>query len=322
VPVTALTLAPQAWSDTIEALGTAKANESITLTAKIAETVRRVNFADGQKVDAGDVLVELTSSQQAAQLADAQAMAKDAQRQFDRQQDLVKQGTVSKALFDTSTAARDSGQAKVAAIRAQLADRVITAPFAGVLGLRQVSPGTLVQPGTAITTLDDIHVIKLDFAVAETELAALKPGLAVKARSPAYPQQVFEGRIESLDSRVDPVTRALTVRALVANPDALLKPGMLLNVALYTRERDALTVPELALVPTGSKQFVYRIGADATVQQVEVKIGARREGIVEISSGLAAGDRVVVEGTVSLRDGTQVAIAGEGTTAAASPAGK
>ena len=322
VPVTAQTLVPQTWSDTIEALGTAKANESITLTAKIAETVRRVNFSDGHQVDAGDVLVELTSSQQAAQLADAQATAKDAQRQFDRQQDLVKQGTVSKALFDTSTAARDSSQAKVAAIRAQLADRVITAPFAGVLGLRQVSPGTLVQPGTAITTLDDIHVIKLDFAVSETELAALKPGLAVKARAPAYPQQVFEGRIESLDSRVDPATRALTVRALVANPDALLKPGMLLNVELYTRSRETLTVPELALVPVGSKQFVYRIDADGIAQQVEVSIGSRREGKVEVTSGLVAGERVVVEGTVSLRDGARVAIAGDAAASAASAAGK
>lgn len=320
VPVTAVVLAPRPWADRLEALGTAKANESITLTAKITETVRKVDFSDGASVDAGDVLVELTSSQQVAQLADAQAQAKDAQAQFERQQDLVRQGTVSKALFDTTTAARDSARARVEAIRAQLADRVITAPFAGVLGLRQVSPGTLVTPGTPITTLDDIHVIKLDFAVPEAQLALLKPGLAVRARTPAWPGRDFTGEVASVDSRVDPATRALTVRALLPNADHALKPGMLLQVDVRANPREALTVPELALVPIGSRQFVYRIGADATVKQVEVHLGARREGEVEVVDGLTAGDRVVVEGTVSLRDGARVAVAAGGDTAAAQAA--
>jgi membrane fusion protein (multidrug efflux system) len=309
IPVTVADVASRQWSDIIEAVGTAQANESVTLTAKITETVRKVNFADGQKVDAGDVLVEMTSGQQAAQLEDAQAMAKDAQRQFERQQDLVKQGTVSKAQFDTTQAARDSNQAKVATIRAQLSDRVITAPFGGVLGLRRVSPGSLVTPGTPITTLDDVHVIKLDFAVPETLIAALKPGLPVTAKSAAYPERAFEGKVESLDSRVDPATRAVTVRALIPNPDALIKPGMLLNVEVRSRTREALAVPELSLVPVGSKQFAYRVDEGGVAHQVEVKIGTRRGGEVEVTEGLAAGDRVVVEGTVMLRDGAKVAVA-------------
>ena len=309
VPVTVADVSSREWSDVIEAVGTAQANESVTLTAKITETVRKVNFTDGAKVDAGDVIVEMTAGQQTAQLEDAQAMAKDAQRQFERQQDLVKQGTVSKAQFETTQAARDSNQAKVATIRAQLSDRVISAPFAGVLGLRRVSPGSLVTPGTPITTLDDIHVIKLDFAVPETLIAALKPGLSVQAKSAAYPDRAFDGKVESLDSRVDPVTRAVTVRALIPNPAALLKPGMLLNVEVKSRTRDALAVPELSLVPVGSKQYAYRVDEGGTAHQVEVKVGTRRGGLVEVTEGLAAGDRVVVEGTVMLRDGAKVAIA-------------
>jgi len=308
VPATVVTLAPQAWSDQVEALGTAQANESITLNAKITETVRKVNFTDGQKVDAGDILVELTSGQQAAQLEEAQATYKDAERQYARQEGLVQQGTVSKALFETSQATRDSSRAHMDAIRAQLADRVITAPFAGVLGLRHVSPGTLVTPGTAITTLDDIHVMKLDFAVPETAIAALKAGQSVQTRAAAYPDKHFDGKIESLDSRVDPATRALTVRALIPNPEGLLRPGMLLSVSVTARERQSLGVPELALVPLGGKQYVYRVGAGNAVEQVEVKLGARRAGEVEVTSGLAEGDRVVVEGTVSLRAGAKVAI--------------
>jgi membrane fusion protein (multidrug efflux system) len=308
VPVTVVEVAPAEWTDVIEAVGTAQANESVTLTAKIAETVRKVNFSDGQRVDAGDILVEMTSNQQVAQLEDTQAMYKDAQRQYERQQDLVKQGTVSKAQFDTTQATRDSTLAKVNAIRAQLADRVITAPFAGVLGLRRVSPGTLVTPGTPITTLDDVHVIKLDFAVPETLMAALKPGLMVRAKSVAYPERAFEGQVESLDSRVDPATRAITVRALVPNSEGLLRPGMLLGVEVRARTRNALALPELALVPIGSKQFAYRVGPDDVAHRVELKLGTRRDGAVEVVEGLSAGDRVVVEGTVLLRDGAKVGV--------------
>lgn len=319
-PVVVASVASHAWSDVIEAIGTAQANESITLTAKITETVRKINFTDGQKVDAGDVLVELTSSQQAAQLKDVLAMSKDADRQYQRQQDLVRQGTVSKSLFDTAQATRDSNAAKVDAIRAQLSDRVITAPFAGVLGLRRVSVGTLVTPGTAITTLDDVHVIKLDFAVPETELASLKPGLAIRATTPAWPDRRFEGKVESLDSRVDPVTRAITVRALIDNPDGELRAGMLLNVDVLSRERQTLAVPELALVPVGQKQYVYKVESGDIARQVEVKVGTRRTGEIEIVEGLAAGDRIVVEGTVSLRDGGKVAVKADGAGAAAQTA--
>ena len=306
--VTAQTLQTKPWSDVIEALGTAQANESITLTAKITETVRRVNFADGQAVSAGDVLVELTSSQQAAQLKDVQAMANDADRQYLRQQDLVKQGTVSKALFDTAMATRDSNRAKVDAIRAQLSDRVITAPFSGVLGLRRVSPGTLVTPGTEITTLDDIDLIKLDFSVPETQLGALAVGQDVQATTAAWPDRQWRGKIASIDSRIDTASRSVLVRAEVENPDRVLRPGMLLSVQVFRAPRDALALPEIALVQIGADSYVFRVKADSTVEQVRIVPGARRRGEIEVREGLQPGDRVVVDGTVKLRGGAKVAV--------------
>jgi membrane fusion protein (multidrug efflux system) len=191
-------------------------------------------------------------------------------------------------------------------VRAQLSDRVITAPFDGILGLRQVSPGTLVTPGTPIATLDDISVIKLDFTVPERYLAVLQAGQDVAARSETYPDREFAGRIASVDSRVDPVTRSVTVRAEVPNAERLLRPGMLMSLDVFLAPRQAIVVPEIAVLQVGADAFVYRVKADQTVERAKVELGSRREGEVEVRAGLAGGDRVVTEGTVKLREGVSV----------------
>ena len=305
--VTTTTVASTAWHDAIEALGTAQANESVTLTAKVTETVDRVKFDDGDFASTGQVLVDLSGRAEVAQLEEEHAAYKEAQKQLDRQSELVKQGTIARSQMDTQVAARDAARARMDAIRARLSDRVITAPFDGVLGFRRVSPGTLVTPGTEIATLDDISVIKLDFPIPESFLANVAPGQKVEALSAAWPEARFEGTVRAIDSRVDPVTRAVTVRAEIANPEARLRPGMLLTVRLLKPEREALVLPEIALLQVGAKSFVYRVGADDKVEQVEVKTGARRRGEVEIVEGLAAGERIVVEGTVKLRPGAAIA---------------
>ncbi len=306
VPVTTMTLAPTAWRDTLEAVGTAKARESVVLTAKITEAVRKINFTDGQNVNAGDVLVELTSGQQVASLAEAQAMAVDSASQYKRQQDLVAKGTISRSVFDTARASRDSNAARVNALRAQLSDRVVTAPFSGVLGLRQVSVGALVTPGTVITTLDDISSIRFDFPIAEVHLAALTPGHEIVAHSVAFPASEFRGTVKSLDSRIDPVTRSVLVRAEIPNPDGLLRGGMLLTAQVLQPQRQTLVIPEIAVTQVGLESSVFRVKNDDTVESVKVKLGARRRGEVEVLDGVNAGDRIVIEGTVRLRDGSRI----------------
>ena len=307
-PVVVHTVAPSEWVDRIQALGTARANESVTLTAKTAETVARVNFSDGQQVEAGAVLVEMTDRTEVAQLKEAQAAYSEAEKQYERLRGLVKQGTVTQSQVDQQLAARDSARARMEAIRVRLSDRVVTAPFAGVLGFRSVSPGTLVQPGTVITTLDDVTTIKLDFSVPETFLAALAPGQAIDAKSAAYPEQVFQGVVTSLDSRVDPLTRAIMVRAEIPNPERRLKPGMLMSVEVINRPRTSLSVPEVSLSALRERMFVYRVDAQNVAHEVEVRIGTRRAGEVEIVEGLAEGDRVVTDGLVRMRDGIAVNI--------------
>ena len=307
-PVVVHTVTKSAWVDRIQALGTARANESVTLTAKTAETVARVNFSDGQQVEAGAVLVELTDRTEVAQLKEAQAAYVETEKQYERLRGLVKQGTVTQSQVDQQLGARDSAKARMEAIRVRLSDRVITAPFAGVLGFRSVSPGTLVQPGAVISTLDDIRTIKLDFSVPETFLAALAVGQTIEARSAAYPAQAFSGVVTSLDSRVDPITRAIVVRAEIPNPDRLLRPGMLLAVDVLNRPRESLTVPEVSLSALRDQMFVYRIGADNIADEANVVIGARRSGEVEVLEGLSEGDRVVTDGLVRMRKGAPVSI--------------
>jgi membrane fusion protein (multidrug efflux system) len=304
--VTTTVLAPMPWTDSIEALGTASARESISITAKVSETVAKVSFESGDVVRAGDVLVTLSGNAQLAALDEASADYREALKLYERQKSLAERQLIPASQMDLQRALRDAAKGRLDQIQAQLADRVIRAPFDGVLGLRQVSPGSLVTPGTVIATLDDVSRIKLDFSVPERNLSALTTGQEVVATSDAFPGEQFRGAITSVGSRVDPVTRSLAARAEFDNPENKLRQGMLLEVQLQQVSRQALQVPELSLQQVGQQAFVFVVGADDKVAQVPVRIGARRPGWVEILEGVKAGDRVVVEGVVKLKPGAKI----------------
>jgi membrane fusion protein, multidrug efflux system len=294
------------WKDQIQAIGTTQANESITISAKVTETVARINFADGEKVRAGDVLVELTGRAEVAALKEAQFAYKDAERQRERLSAIVKQGTVTQSQLDQQTAVRDQANARSEAIRARLSDRVILAPFSGLVGFRMISPGALVTPGTAITTLDDVSSLKLDFTVPEMQLAAVHIGDKVTASSSAYPGKIFQGDVVSIDSRIDPATRAIKVRARIENPDLTLRSGMLMATNLQARTRNALSVPEIAVQQQGAQAFVYRVDGKNIAERVDVRVGARHDGMVEIIEGLNVSDAIVTDGSGRLRQGAAV----------------
>jgi membrane fusion protein, multidrug efflux system len=313
-------LSMQSWVVEYSAVGTTSANESITLSAKVTETVARINFSDGETVRAGDVLVELTGRAEVAALKEAQAAYLDADRQYERLSNIVQQGTVTRAQLDTQGAARDGARARREAIRARLSDRVILAPFSGVTGFRQVSPGALVTPGTPITTLDDIDVLKLDFTVPESQLGAVNLDDLVLASSSAFPGREFSGKVASLDSRVDPSTRAVRVRARLDNKAHQLRPGMLMSVRLQAQSREAMTLAEIALQQQGAQAFVLRINAAGMAERTEVTIGARRRGEVEIVSGLSMSDVVIGEGAAKVRPGQPVQLLDAATAAPLTPA--
>jgi membrane fusion protein, multidrug efflux system len=289
----------------IEAIGTAGANESVSISSKTSNIVTAVRFSDGQAVRAGQVLVELDRAQASADLAAANADFVESESQVNRSRDLVNTQVVSKSQFELLEATMKANAARLAAAQARLSDTYIRAPFSGHVGLRRVSLGALISPGTVITTLDDVSSIKVDFAVPDLYVGELRTGQLVAARTSAYPNRSFDGKVVSIDSRIDPATRSVTVRAMVPNKDAALKPGMFLTVALSKERRDALMVPEEALVPEQARQFVYVIDGGVAAKR-EVRLGRREPGSVEITEGIGAGDRVVVEGAVKLRDGAAV----------------
>lgn len=306
VPVTTAVVQLQPWSDTIRALGTVKARESVTVTAKVSETVQHVHFDSGDLVAQGALLVTLSGQQQQAALIEAQAEATEAEQLLKRQTELAGQQLIARASLDTQRAMRDTARARVAQVRAQLGDRTVRAPFAGVLGIRQVSPGSLVTPGTAIATLDDLARVYVDFPVPEAMLANLATGQSLTATSTAYPGREFTGMVSIVDSRVDPVTRAVNVRGEFANPEHALRPGMLMQVTLIRPQRQALLVSEIAIVQVGNSSYVFKVGADNTVDRADIVVGGRRDGLAEVVRGLKAGDRVVVDGTGKLRAGQKI----------------
>jgi membrane fusion protein (multidrug efflux system) len=304
--VTVERVAREQLYDSIEALGTAQANESVTLSVKVTDTVRSVNFEDGDYVEAGTVLVELTNQEESALLAEARANLDDAENQLRRLEDLSSRGLSAVSDLDVARSRAAASQARLNTVVARLRDRLIQAPFSGVLGFRQVSPGTLLTPNTPITSIDDISIIKLDFTVPETFLGTMAPGARIIAASASYPGREFEGTVRTVGSRVDPVTRAITVRAHIPNEDRALRPGMLMTVQVVMAERVALMVPEGAVFQVQDRAYVYRVDEERIARQQQIELGDRRFGRVEVLSGLDEGDLIVTEGIVKLRDGIAV----------------
>ena len=307
-PVVAQVVETRSFADRSEAIGTISANESVTVTPAVTERVARIHFDDGAFVELGDLLVELEHAEESAALEEARIELAEQERQFDRIETLREQNLVSQEEFDLTKGYLDAARARVTAAEARLKDRMIAAPFAGVLGIRRVSPGALVSPGDVITTLDDLSVVKVNFTVPEALLADVATGQSVEGRAAPWPEERFRGKVTGIDSRVDPATRAIGMQARIPNPERKLRAGMLLTVELTCCPRESPGVPERALLSYADKQYVYVVREDQTVEQREVILGARDVGWVEILGGLSPGETIVVDGLLNLRDGSRVQV--------------
>lgn len=287
--------------DTLEALGTVIANESVELTPKRADQVIALHFDDGDRAEAGQLLVELESTEERAQLTEAAAVRDQQKDNLDRAQELYQSEMLSERELDAARTALAAAEARVARLGAAVEDSEVRAPFTGVLGLRRVSRGAFVQPNTVIATLDDLSVVKLDFTLPETWLSEVRPGMEVTARSDAWPATEFGGRVTQLDTRLDRTSRSLTVRAVLPNPEMRLRPGMLLKVHVQRGEAPVLQIPEEAVIPSGTDEWVFVVDDAGVARRTEIETGRRRPGVIEVTAGLEAGARVVIEGIVRVR---------------------
>lgn len=306
-PVVVAEVRESEFVDRIEALGTLRANESVDLSANVTKNVVKVSFEDGQRVKKGHVLAEMLSAEEEALIGEAEATAREAELQFQRAQQLTRSGAAATASLDEARRINETARARLTAIESRMADLRIVAPFDGVVGLRNISVGALVRPGDLIATLDDDRVMKLDFTVPTPFLQAVSAGVPIRAKARAFGDEPFEGEITSVDSRVDPVTRSVTVRAMIPNPERRLKPGLLMTVDILSNRRMALVVPEEAVIGEGTQKFTYVVDGEQATRR-EIRVGARRKGEVEVLEGLAAGDRVVTRGAMTLGEGGPVQI--------------
>lgn len=298
----------QTLFDNVEVLGSSYANESVEITSNITETISEIKFTDGQAVSKGDVIAVLEQSEEKAQLKAAQLQSKEHDRELNRLKRLLANKAASKRDYDERKTMRDITLQQAEEVKARIKDRTLQAPFDGILGIRSISSGALVRPGDVITTIQDISKIKLDFNVPSIHLSKLKPGTPINAYSDSLRNMKFEGVIETINNRVDPVTRSILVRAIIDNPDSIIKPGILMKVTLLQNQREGMVVPEESVVQEGDKHYLMIVSDDNTVRKRQVETGIHKEGLVEIVDNLNESEQVIVRGVHKVRNGSKVMI--------------
>lgn len=303
----------ESYSDKIEALGTLRANEEVTLSASVTEIVQDIYFEDNQRVTKGELLVKLDTREELAQLAEEEATLREALQRLKRLEPLAKRGATSKSALDENRMEVDGAKARIKAIKARIELRHIRAPFDGIVGLRNISVGSLVQTSSTITTIDDDSIMKLDFTLPSLYLSSIEKGSKIRATSKAFVSEEFIGSISAISSRIDPVSRSIMVRALIKNESRILKPGLLMHVQIDANIRDKIVIPEQCIISNNTQNsvlVVHKDGEVTTAKKRNVTIGSRKKGYVEIVSGLQEGEQIVSHGLVKVKHGGQIFIQG------------
>jgi membrane fusion protein (multidrug efflux system) len=307
VPVIVSPVSMQHLEEQVEAVGTTRASQAVEIVPLASGRVVRLAFESGEKVEEGEILLTLDDDIEKANLDEAEAKLKQTQLALERAESLRRNNTVSQAQLDQLTAENIAALAARDRAARRLADRTVRAPFSGVAGLRRVDVGARIDDDTVITTLDDLSTVEVEFQLPELLYDNVRRGLEITATSAAFPGRIFPGRIANVDSRIDETARAFRVRAVMPNPDLVLPAGMFMTISVVLDSRDAMMIPEAAVIFEGSKSFVYLVKDDKAFRR-DVQLGQRRSNLAEVITGLEAGDMVVQRGTQSLRDGAGVKI--------------
>ena len=315
--VTTVVAQRETWPSTLSVIGTAAAVEGVTVSGDLPGTIDKIHFESGQWVHEGDVLVELDTRQEQAQLASLEAQRDLAKINYGRAQELVKAGVISKSEYDNASAQQKATEAQVGDIRAAIARKTIHAPFAGMLGIRQVSLGQYLAAGQSIVSLQSVSPIYVNFGVPQQETPKVIPGHVLRVTNGELPGMAFTGRITALDSVINEQTRNIQVQATVTNKDNKLRPGMFVQVELpLGQPRQVVPLPASAInyAPYGDSVFIVAEMKDAKgntyrgVRQQVVKVEGSRGDQVAIISGINPGDEVVSSGVFRLRNGAPVQV--------------
>lgn len=315
--VTSIVAKRENWPTTMNVIGTMEAVQGVTVSADLPGTVAKINFDSGKAVHEGDILVELDTRQEHAQLNALEAQRDFAKITYGRTQKLVSEGVISKADYDQATAQQRSTEANVAEIRATIDRKTIRAPFSGVLGIRKVNVGQYLAAGAPIVGLQRLNPIYVNVGVPQDAVGQVKVGRTLSVTSEQYPGRVFTGRVTALDSAVDETTRNIQVQATLPNPNGKLQPGMFVQVDLAIgASRPLITLPASAIsyAPYGDSVFVITDLKDPKgqtyrgVRQQFVKVGGSRGDQVAVVSGVNPGDEVVSSGVFKLRNGAAVQV--------------
>jgi membrane fusion protein (multidrug efflux system) len=291
----------------IEAVGSSLARQAVDIVALSSGRVAEIHFTPGEHVEEGAVLIRLDDLAEQAEVAEAEAMRREAELALDRARKLRTNNTVAPATVDELAAAYAGTSARLDGVRKELADRTVRAPFAGVVGIRGVDIGARVDDETVLTTLDDLAEIEIEFSVPEIFFGRIRLGQTVEATSSSSPGRAFKGEIATIDSRIGQVSRAFRVRAVLPNPNLELPAGMFMHVSVVLEERPAVLVPEQAVIAEGDSTYVFTV-EDGRATRRKVELGQREAGKVEVLDGLAAGATVVRAGIQRLRDGAEVSL--------------
>jgi len=315
IAVKTVVLSKAEFKNVIESIGTTRAKEQVDITSKYADVVDEIFFDDGLVVKKGDVLVRLGDKEARAKVNELRANLTESESQLVRFQELLLSNAASKSLVEQQNAKTKAIAAQLESAQTRLNYLTITAPFDGVLGFRKISVGSFIRSGDQIAQIDNISTVKVDFSLPERFLTLVNIGQTVKASSVAYENEKFVGKVTSIDSRVDSITRTIKVRAEIENSDYKLRAGMLLNVHINQQVDTVLQLPESAVIPVQDKHFVF-IENEGKAKRVSITIGRRQPGVVEVTGGIEEGTEVIVEGALKLRDGSDISVLNKITEAA------
>ncbi len=306
IPIETAVAVERQLTEELIAVGSLRANESVTIRPEIAGRIAATHFKEGQTVSEGAMLVSLDDSIARAELQQSEANLTLSRRNYERADELYRKQSGTAQARDTALAKLHADEAAVALSRAQLAKTVVRAPFAGTVGLRQVSNGDYVGAGRDIVSLVNADPLKVDFKVPETRLREVAVGQRLAVELDAYPGRSFPGEVYAIEPSADPEGRSVALRARIPNPDGVLRPGLFARVRLMVKLRDsAVVVPEQAIVPQGDAQYVYRV-IDGKAMLTPVTLGLRLAGEVELTAGVKPGETVVTAGQIKLRSGVPV----------------